>query len=98
MNSFNKNVILYIAVLTSPAIAATQPVTTAATVQFTEPPIAPRSVHGSADAPHPTEASRVSRRSEHLQGRMAEPPEQLTIEIINSYGEYLPQRRCMRLS
>lgn len=98
MNTFKKKALLYITVLTSPVIAAPQPVMTAATAQFTEPPITQASIYDSVDASHPTEASRVSQRSEHLQGRMAEPPEHLTIEIVNSYGECFPERRCMRLS
>ncbi|POS77412.1 hypothetical protein DHEL01_v204189 [Diaporthe helianthi] len=39
------------------------------------------------NAPRPTKTVRASRSSGHLQARMEAPPEYLTIEIINAYGQ-----------
>lgn len=93
----SKKIVAYIAFLATSVFAAPQPATKSANARVNEPPISQTLMQDSADGSRPTEVARVSQRSEHLQGRMAEPPEHLTIEIINSYGECHPERCFMSL-
>ncbi|KAG8163152.1 hypothetical protein KVR01_007630 [Diaporthe batatas] len=87
MAKFNKSTILYIAVFTGSALGAPPAATSIGTSHHTEPPTIKTGVFDSAAGPRPTEAVRASSSGARLQRRMVEPPDHLTIEITNSYGQ-----------
>lgn len=45
-------------------------------------------MHGVVDGSWPTETAKASQVGGHLNKRMENPPEHLTIEIVNAYGQY----------
>lgn len=91
MNIFKTTVLLYVTVLTSPVFAApqrageaVQRITPTYSTEFLTSTIIMQDV---VDGSWPTETAKVARVGEHLNKRMENPPEHLTIEIVNAYGQ-----------
>lgn len=97
MNTFKTTVLLYVTVLTSPVFAAPhragEAVKTIAPTDSARSPTATAILHDAVDGSHPTETAKASRVGGHLNARMEMPPEHLTIEILNAYGQYLMRPR-----
>lgn len=93
MHTFKTTVLLYATFLTSPVFAAPQrageAVETVAPPFPTGTPTSNTFIHDIVDSSHPTEAVKVTRAGGKLKERMEQPPEHLTIEIVNAYGQYL---------
>lgn len=90
MNTFKKTILLYVTVLTSPVFGAPQwageALKTIAPPHSTGTPTSKTIMRNAVDGSRPTEAAKLSWDGLHLQKRMENPPEHLTIEIVNSYG------------
>lgn len=87
MNTLKTTVLLYVTVLTSLVFAAPrgagEAVKTIAPADLTGTPTSTTIMHHVVDGSHPTEAAKGQ-----LKQRMEQPPEHLTIEILNAYGQY----------
>lgn len=95
MNTIKTTILLYVTALTGPVFSAPQAVSevveTAALPHsmstFTSTPTAQPLVHDAVDGTRPTGVAQAAGDSTRLKERMDKPPEHLTIQIINSYGE-----------
>lgn len=92
MDTFKTTILLYVTVLTSTVFAAPQgggeAVKTIPPPELSGTPTSKTIMHHVVDGSHPTEAAKVSRAGGPLKERMEPPPEHLTIEILNAYGQF----------
>lgn len=97
MNTLKTTILLYVTVLTSPVFAAPQRAGEA--VQTITPTYSTKSLtsttimHDVVDGSWPTETAKVAQVGGHLNKRLENPPEHLTIEIVNAYGQCLIRPR-----
>ncbi|KAI3393583.1 hypothetical protein diail_3932 [Diaporthe ilicicola] len=87
-----KIALLHVAVLTSPVFSAPQVIRDSLALKTPGLPYSDgtatskTSTHDVVGGIHPTEAAKVDRDGAGLLKRMNQPPEHLTIQIVNSYG------------
>lgn len=93
MNTFKTTVLLYVTVLTSPVFAAPhragEAVKTIAPTDSIRSPTSMAVLHDAVHGSHPIETVKASQVEGNLNKRMETPPDHLTIEILNAYGQYL---------